>query len=310
MSEKTKQFFYKLWPWLVITFGAVLSAGGYVVFILPMKMIEGGVTGLGIIAQQLTGLPIVGTTSMILTAFVFVIATRLMGKGFGAKSIYAMVLMNVLIDMFLIIKIPIVTGDMLLAAFYGGAIVGLGLGLIYFSGGSTGGADALAQMLWKTKRIPIGRTLILIDILVLGAATLIFIPIEKIMYSLIFIYVEIKVIDMVLNGIQANQRVMIVTNEPEAMKLALFNSLSRGLTVFKGLGGYTEIERSMLTTVLPKKNIPEVRRIIAAVDPKAFVIIHDVDQVYGVGFETLPKALKWQDESHQKLVPETAADGV
>ena len=292
MSEKTKQFFYKLWPWLVITFGAVLSAGGYVVFILPMKMIEGGVTGLGIIAQQLTGLPIVGTTSMILTAFVFVIATRLMGKGFGAKSIYAMVLMNVLIDMFLIIKIPIVTGDMLLAAFYGGAIVGLGLGLIYFSGGSTGGADALAQMLWKTKRIPIGRTLILIDILVLGAATLIFIPIEKIMYSLIFIYVEIKVIDMVLNGIQANQRVMIVTNEPEAMKLALFNSLSRGLTVFKGLGGYTEIERSMLTTVLPKKNIPEVRRIIAAVDPKAFVIIHDVDQVYGVGFETLPKALK------------------
>lgn len=307
MSEEKKVLFDKLWPWLVIICGAVLSAGGYVVFILPMKMVEGGVTGIGIIAQQLTGLPIVGLTSIVITAFVFFIATRYLGKGFGAKSIFAMVLMNMLIDLFLIIKIPRLTDDMLLAAFYGGAIVGLGLGLIYFAGGSTGGADALGQILWKTKRIPIGRTLIVIDVIVLGAATIIFIPLEQIMYSLIFIYVEIKVIDMVLNGIRSNQRVMIITNEAEELKMALFNSLGRGLTVFKGLGGYTDTERTMLTMVLPEKNIPEVRRIISHVDPKAFVIIHDVDQVYGEGFEALPKALKWQDDSHKKIVAETEA---
>jgi len=292
MTQKIKGILPKLRPWLVITVGSILASGGYVVFILPMNMVEGGVTGIGIIAQHLTGLPIVGSTSLVITAVVFVIATRILGKSFGAKSIYATILMNLLIDAFMILKIPKVTDDILLAAFYGGAVVGLGLGLIYHSGASTGGSDATAQILWKLKRIPIGHTLIAVDVVVLGAATAIFIPLEQIMYSMIFIYVEIKVIDMVLNGIRANQRVMIVTDYPEEMKLALFNSLSRGLTLFKGIGGYSGSERYMLTTVLPKKNVPEVRRIVAAIDEKAFVIIQDIHQVYGEGFESLPNVFK------------------
>ncbi len=296
MISERNDFIGKLWPWLVITFGTILAAGGYVLFVLPMKMVEGGVTGIGIIAQQLTGLPIVGSTALIITAVVFVVATKMLGKSFGAKSIYSMVLMNVLIDTLTIMKIPNVTDDMLLAAFYGGAVVGFGLGVIYHSGASTGGADALAQILWKVKRIRIGTTLLVGDVLVLGAATLLFIPFEQIMYSMIFIWVEIKVIDMVLNGFRANQRVMVVTDEPEAIKIALFNSLSRGLTVFKAIGGYTGTERYMLTTVLPKKNIPEVRRIIAGIDEKAFVIIQDIHQVYGEGFEPLPRTMTSKKE--------------
>jgi uncharacterized membrane-anchored protein YitT (DUF2179 family) len=279
----------KVWPWLMITFGAVISALGYVVFILPLSMIEGGVTGLGIIVQHLTKLPIVGMTSLALTAGVFVIATKKLGKGFGAKSVFATILMNVLIDFFTIVKIKPVTDDILLAAFYGGAIVGLGLGLIYYAGASTGGADALAQLFWRFRRIPIGRTLLVIDIVVLGAATLIFIPLEKIMYSLIFIYIEIQVIDMVLSGFRASQRVMVVTDCPDEIKEAIFERLGRGLTIFKGEGGYTGEERLMLTTVVPKKDIPEVRRIISHHDPDAFVIIQDIHQVYGEGFERLPK---------------------
>jgi uncharacterized membrane-anchored protein YitT (DUF2179 family) len=292
MSEKLHKLLPRLWSWFLITIGCVLAAGGYVVFILPMNMVEGGVTGIGIIAQHLTGLPIVGSTSLVITAFVFVVATKILGKSFGAKSIYATILMNLLIDLFLILKVTKITDDILLAAFYGGAIVGLGLGLIYHSGASTGGSDALGQILWKLKRIPISHTLIVVDIIVLGAATLLFIPLELIMYSLIFIYVEIKVIDMVLNGVRANQRVMIVSDKPEELKVALFNSLSRGLTLFKGIGGYTDTERNMLTTVLPKKHIPRVRRIIASIDDKAFVIIQDIHQVYGEGFEPLPQTYK------------------
>ncbi len=284
---KIKKLQARAWQWVTITVGAVLAAGGYVVFILPMNMVEGGVTGIGIIAQHLTGLPIVGTTSLIITAGVFAIGMRLMGKSFGARSIYAMILMNALIDFFSIVKIPRVTDDILLAAFYGGAIVGLGLGLIYFSGASTGGGDALAQILWKLKKIPLSRTMIIIDAFVLGAATLIFIPLEQIMYSLIFIFVEIKAIDMVLTGGQASQRVMIVTGEPGKIKEAILDSLNRGMTIFKGTGAYTGADRYMLTTVVPKNLVPEVRRIIAANDEGAFVIIQDVNQVYGEGFESL-----------------------
>jgi uncharacterized membrane-anchored protein YitT (DUF2179 family) len=290
MPLKIKSMLAKVWPWFVITAGSVLAAGGYVIFILPMNMVEGGVTGIGIIARHLTGLPIVGITSLVITAFVFIIAFKILGKGFGAKSIYATILMNVLIDLLLILKIDKITDDMLLAAFYGGAVVGLGLGLIYFAGASTGGADAVGQILWKLKKITIGRTLIVIDVFVLGAATLLFIPLEQVMYSMIFIYIEVKVIDMVLNGIRANQRVMIVTDDPDTMKKAIFDSLRRGLTIFTGTGGYSGHERYMLTSVLPKKNIPELRRIVASVDEKAFVIIQDIHQVYGEGFEELPQA--------------------
>lgn len=286
---KIKAFVSKIWPWVSITVGSVLAALGYVVFVLPMNMVEGGTTGIGIIAQHLTGLPIVGTTSLVITAVVFVIATKILGKGFGARSIYATILLSVLIDLFLILKIKPITDDMLLAAFYGGAVVGLGLGMIYFAGASTGGSDATGQVLWKLKKIPISRTLLVVDIFVLGAATLMFVGLERIMYSMIFIFIEIKVIDMVLNGIQSSQRVMVVTDEPEIIKAAILDKLNRGITLFKGEGGYSGTERYVLTTVLPKKDIPEVRRIIAASDNKAFVIIQDIHQVYGEGFEPLPK---------------------
>lgn len=300
MGKKLNEHKERLWPWLMITFGSIISALGYVVFILPLSMIEGGVTGIGIIAQNLTGLPIVGSTSLALTAVVFVVATKKLGKGFGAKSIFATILMNVLIDFFTIIKITPVTNDILLAAFYGGAIVGLGLGLIYYAGASTGGSDGLAQVLWRLHRIPIGRTLLVIDILVLGAATLIFIPLEKIMYSLIFIYIEVQVIDMVINGFRASQRVMVVTDKPDEIKEAIFERLSRGLTIFKGVGGYTGEDRIMLTTVVPRKDIPEIRRIISSHDHDAFVIIHDIHQVYGEGFEHLPRRRPESKSGDQK----------
>lgn len=306
-SNSIKNILSRIWPWILITVGSILSALGYVIFILPQKMVEGGVTGIGIIAQRLTGLPIVGLTSIVLTAFVFIVATRILGKSFGARSIYAMLLMNSLIDFFQLLRVSkLVTlpNDMLLVALYGGVIVGIGLGLIYFSGASTGGADALAQILWRTKRISISKTLVIIDMIVLGTATLVFISIGQIMYSLIFIFVEIKVIDMVMEGIQASQRVMIITDEPEKIKSAILDNLNRGMTIFKGIGAYTGVDRYMLTTVVPRKHIPEVRRLIAANDEKAFVIIQDVCQVYGEGFEPLPRNYLFKLKKQEQVISE------
>ena len=191
MGEKFLKLKKIWWPWILITIGSIISAAGYVIFILPMDMVEGGVTGIGIIIKHLTGLPIVGLSSLAITAVVFFFAIRILGKGFGAKSIYATILMNTLIDLFSLMNFNFNLGpaDILLAAFYGGASVGLGLGLIYFAGASTGGADGLGQILRKLKKIPMGRTLIIIDVFVLAAAAIIFIPIKNIMYSMIFIYI-------------------------------------------------------------------------------------------------------------------------
>lgn len=300
MRLNKKLFFHNIWPWILITFGAILSAAGYVIFILPRHMVEGGVTGIGIVVKHITGLPIVGTTALVITGFVFIIAFKILGKGFGAKSIYATILMNIALDIFLIVKIPTAPGDNLLAAIYGGGIVGFGLGLIYISGASTGGSDAIAQILWKLKKIPIGKTLIVIDIFVLGTASIIFIPFESIMYSMIFIFVEIKVIDMVLNGINASQRIMILTDKPDEMKEVILSSLNRGITIFKGIGAYSGKEKLVLTSVVPKKKIPVIRRIIASIDERAFVIVQDVHQVYGEGFEPLPEKYRIKKELKSK----------
>ncbi len=294
MSLIKEELNKKIWPWLMITAGSVLSAFGYVVFILPFDMVEGGTTGIGIIVRHLTGKPIVGLTAMMITAFVYIFGIKILGKGFGAKSIYATILVNSLIDILTILDISIglEKSDILLAAFYGGASVGIGMGMIYFAGASTGGSDALGQILWKLKRIPITTTISVIDVFVLTIATIIFIPLKNVMYSIIFIFIAVKSIDMVLNGLRANQRVMIVTDNPDNMKIEIFSSLKRGLTIFQATGGYSGKERYMLTSVVPKKNIPELRRIIAVTDPKAFVIIQDIHQVYGEGFEPLPSSIK------------------
>lgn len=290
MSGKKPKIHHEVKTWVYITLGAIISSLGYVLFILPMNMVEGGVTGLGIILKKVTGLPIVGISSLAITALIFIVAFKILGRGFGAKSIYAAIISNLLIDVFLWLKLPQITDDILLAAFYGGAIVGFGLGLIYFSGASTGGADATAQVLWKINNTPIGRTLITIDVFVLGLATAIFIPLEQIMYSLIFIFIEVRVIDMVLNGVRANQRILIISDKPKKISEIILTKMNRGLTMFQGVGGFTGQKRIMLTSVVPKKEIPEIRRIISSLDPKAFVIIQDIHQVYGEGFEPLPKA--------------------
>jgi uncharacterized membrane-anchored protein YitT (DUF2179 family) len=292
MSAQKIEMHREIKTWIYITFGSVVSALGYVLFILPMNMVEGGVTGLGIIMKNITGLPIVGTTSLIITAFIFVIAFKILGRSFGAKSIYAAIISNILIDLFMLLKLPQITDDILLAAFYGGAIVGFGLGIIYYSGASTGGADATAQILWKLHNIPLGKTLIVIDLFVLSLATIVFIPLEQIMYSLVFIFIEIKVIDMVLNGIKANQRILIITDKPKKISDFILTKMNRGLTLFQGVGGFTGENKIMLTSVVPKKEIPEIRRIVSSIDTKAFVIIQDIYQVYGEGFDPLPKSKK------------------
>lgn len=292
MPKKKIKVHREVKTWFFITFGAIISSLGYVLFILPMNMVEGGVTGIGIILKKITGLPIVGISSLMLTSVIFIIAFKILGRGFGAKSIYAAIISNLLIDVFMWLKLPQITDDILLAAFYGGAIVGCGLGLIYYSGASTGGADATAQILWKLHNTPIGRTLITIDIFVLSLATLIFIPLEQIMYSLIFIFIEVRVIDMVLNGVRANQRILIISDKPKKICDLILTKMNRGLTAFEGVGGYTGKKRVMLTSVVPKKEIPEIRRIIASIDTKAFVIIQDIHQVYGEGFDPLPKSQK------------------
>ncbi|PID29468.1 MAG: hypothetical protein CR982_02600 [Candidatus Cloacimonadota bacterium] len=288
----------KIWPWVVITFGCMLSAFGYTVFVTPMHFYEGGVIGIAYLMNYIFDLPL-GITNMAITFVIFLVGTKLLGKGFGVRSIYAVTIFGFLLDGFQYLHdtyFPyVLSDDKLINSFYGGILIGIGMGLVFFHGACTGGSDAFAQIMRWIKRIPIGKTLITVDMIVLSLATIwayktdSIAGLETIMYTFIFIFIQIKTVDVVLNGFNASQRIIITTDKPDELKEAIFKSLHRGITTFQGTGGYTGVNRPVLTTVLPKKHMQEVVNIVSEIDDRAFMVIHDVSQVYGFGFEELPK---------------------
>lgn len=279
--------FKTLFPYIAITIGATLASAGYVFLIFPLNLFEGGITGVGLLANKTFGVPI-GTTGLIITLFIYVIATKILGKSFGVKSIYATVLVFGFIDLFPLIYSGKVTNDVLLASFYGALLTGTGMGIVFSFGASTGGSDAIAQIMKKLYCIPIGRSLIAVDFIVLSVATF-YVGVEKIMYSFLFIFIQIKVVDTILNGLEANQKITIITSETEKVKAALLGRLERGITIYKATGAYTDEEKSSLITVVSKKQTPVIKRIVSEIDAKVFVIIEDVHQVYGEGFQKLRK---------------------
>lgn len=300
-----------LTSWLLVTFGTLLSAAGYVIFILPLNLFEGGVTGLGIIFAKLLGklfadgrmLPITGVTSWVLTLIIFAVAIKILGRSFGAKSVYATTLLYFSMDIFLwllqcmgydkSIKLIFAT-DLLVAAIYGALLIGVGMAIIFNEGAATGGGDAFCQIMRKKFHIPVGRTMLVTDSLVLFLGFFTFesriVGFKTIMYSFIYIFICVLVLDTVLNGFRANQLVVINTDKPEDLKKAIYDYISRGITEYQAVGGFSGKKRTILEMVISKKQVPSLRRIISELDSTAFVIVQNTEQVYGLGFDDLPKA--------------------
>ncbi|HQB81864.1 MAG TPA: YitT family protein [Candidatus Rifleibacterium sp.] len=296
--------------WLWITLGTLLSSFGYVLFILPLNLFEGGVTGLGIIVAKFLGslfadgrmLPVVGMVSWTLTIIIFAASIRVLGKAFGAKSVYSTSLLYFSMDILLWylqsrgydIKIrQLLDQELLVASIYGALAIGTGMAIVFNEGAATGGADALAQVVRKLRHIPVGKTLLATDTIVLTIGFFTFsdamVGFRTMMYSFIFIFIQARTLDAVLNGFRANQLVMIITSRPDAIKELIFTELSRGVTEYKSYGGFSGVEKTTLATVIGRNRVPTLRRLIADADPDSFVVIQDTAQVYGEGFETLPR---------------------
>ncbi|MBU1108506.1 MAG: YitT family protein [Candidatus Riflebacteria bacterium] len=309
MTETTTNSRRELISWLLITFGILLSALGYAIFILPLNLFEGGVTGIGIIVAKLIGNaffagkmpPIVGVIAWILTLALFAVAVRVLGKSFGAKSLYATTLLYFSMDIILWLlqssgyadRIRELLGhELLVAAIYGAILIGAGMAIVFNQGAATGGADALAQMVRKFKHIPVSKTILAIDTVVLFIGFFTFADMmtgfKTMMYSFIFVVIQAKTLDTILNGFSANNLVTIITGKPEEIKQAILAELARGMTVYQGQGGYTGERRTTIYTVVSKRQVPTLRKLVAQADPDSFVIVQATEQVYGNGFEKFP----------------------
>lgn len=274
----------------LMTIGVLLVAWGLDAFLIPNKIAAGGVSGLATVfyhlaQEQGVTLP-VGVQMLVMNIALLVIALRARGWRYAAKTIYGIVLLSVAIDFLAPYVGALASEDLLLAALYGGAVTGLGLGMVFKAGGNTGGSDLVAQLISSKIALGLGQLTLLIDALVTLVAAFVFGP-ELALYGAVAIFVSGGVIDLVLEGLPLNKAAWIVSEHSGRIADAIIHELGRGATALSARGVYSGAQREMIFTVVSRNEISRLKEIVNTVDPTALLIISDVHEAIGEGFKKM-----------------------
>jgi uncharacterized membrane-anchored protein YitT (DUF2179 family) len=258
----------------------------FALFFIPSQIAPGGFSGIATVLHHLFGTP-VGTMNFILCIPLFLMLITKKTLGILIKSVYGTALFSVFTDLTAAHFNALVSDDLFLTSVFGGILLGLGLGIVYRFGGSTGGSDLLAVILQRKIRtgLSVGNLLTIIDITVVACAAFVFASIPLALYAVISIYVSMQMIDLIVEGMNRVKGFYIFSNERELIKTAILEHLNRGVTVFHAEGGYSGEKRDVLFCVVGRSQIGELKSIISAVDPNAFVILVSVSEVFGEGFK-------------------------
>lgn len=271
----------------LITIGSAIGAVGFQFFMFPNAIVSGGLIGIAQIVNRLTGLP-VGAFSIVLNVPLFIIAWKQFGLGFIISSFAGTVLYSVFIDAAAMTNI-VATTDPMLASIIGGVIKGLGLGTIYYVGATTGGVDIVARFL--RRRFPyinFGTLILLMDAVIIAAYAWIFKIYESAMYSLICMFVMSRAVDLVLYGLDNSNICYIVSEHTDDIVSEItLGQLHRGVTLLHAEGAYSHEEKQVIMCVIKRPQIAAIRRMVRAIDPKAFMVVTDAKNVFGKGFDSI-----------------------
>ncbi|MGM9592313.1 MAG: YitT family protein [Oscillospiraceae bacterium] len=267
----------------LVALGSALFAAGFQFFLYPNSIIVGGVSGIAMIINYLTGLP-VGIMTIVLNIPLFIIAWKHFGGKFIISSLVGMLLSSLLVDIMAVINYS-PTDDMLLACLIGGAVKGFGLGIIYYAGATTGGTDIIAKFVrLRFPYINFGTIVLLTDAVIIIAFAMIFDRVEAAMYAVIAMFVVSKVIDLVLYGIDNSSVCYIISENSEQLVKDITDKLHRGVTILSGEGAYSHKDKQVLLCVIKRTQIADIRKIIRNIDENAFFIVSDAKNVFGKGF--------------------------
>lgn len=267
----------------LITVGTAIFAAGFQFFLYPNSIIVGGVSGIAMIINMLTELP-VGVLTIIMNIPLFVLAWRTFGTGFIVSSFVGMLLSSVFIDLFATFNIS-PTSDLLLASIIGGAIKGAGLGIVYYAGATTGGVDIVAKFARrKFPYINFGTIVLIMDFVIIVLFAIIFKKIESAMYAVVSMFIVSKAIDLVLYGIDNSNVCYIISNKSDQLIDEITNTLHRGVTILAGEGAYSHQTKQVLLCVVKRTQISDIRKLIKNIDEDAFFIVTDAKNVFGKGF--------------------------
>lgn len=280
------------WKWIknysLIIIGAFIMASGYVLFITPYKIVPGGVYGISIVLHYILGTP-VGAMALVFDIPLTLIGIKVLGPRFGMKTVVGFLSTALFMDTITYFygTQPLVEGDALLSSIFGGLFIGLGLGLIFKSRATSGGTDIVAMMVSKYTKLPVGQLLIVIDSVIVLLGLFVFGDWKIPLYSLIVIFITGKVVDVILEGMNYDKVLFIVSDKHKEIRDKIVNDLNRGGTFFKGEGMFAGEEKSIAFAVVNRREMTILHDFINSIDPNAFVTVLNANEILGNGFRSL-----------------------
>ena len=280
----------QLIDYVYVTLGSLSLAVGIALFIVPFHFVPGGVIGLSVIVNQLTGFP-VGMVSLAINIPLLLWGIRTLGGHVGLKTMYAMVFNSVLIDFFSeYLHVQPLTHDMLVASVFGGLLVGFGIALIIRGNATSGGTDIIAQILSRHLLVPVGKLFLIVDGLIVLTGVAVFQNLDGVPYAAIIIFVISRTIDYTISGFDNRKAVFIVSEYYVEIRQFILVELDRTGTLIPGRGlFFQDKERNIIFTALSRKELSRLQQFIARTDPNAFLTAINTNEVFGLGFRKIHK---------------------
>ncbi|MEW9669789.1 YitT family protein [Ammoniphilus sp. 3BR4] len=265
---------------IMIILGSGLMGFGINYFNIANNLAEGGVTGITILLKFIFNWD-PGLVNLLINIPLLVLGWRVLGRIALIYTIIGTVSLSFFLSLFGQFRLPL--EDSLLAALYAGVSLGVGLGIVFRFGGTTGGVDIIARLLNKYKGWSIGRTMFVADFFVIGIS-LIYLDLTGAMYTLVAVFIGARVIDFVQEGAYSAKAVTIISDHNEEIAKKIMVEMERGATLLSGKGGWTGIQKNVLYCVVSRQEMIRVKSLVHEIDPYAFIIVNDVHEVLGEGF--------------------------
>ena len=287
MHITKRQVVSELRDYLMITLGLVVFALGFTAFILPEKVVIGGVSGLASLVYFKAGVP-VAITNYGINVVLLILAFRFVGSTFVIRTIFGATVVSLFIGILQpVFTQPFVDNQPFMNILIGALLCGIGVGIAFVHNGSSGGFDIVAAMVSKHTTFTIGTVLRCVDLIIVSSSYLLFQSVEKMLYGYIILLIMTTMCDYVINSIRQAVQFTIISKKWEEIADAINTDANRGCTVIHGTGWYSKQEVTMLMVLCRKAESVTIFRIIKSIDPNAFISQGNVNGVYGVGFDKM-----------------------
>lgn len=277
--------------WAIMTFGLFVNAFAWVAFLIPGKIIGGGLTGVSTLIYYASEnwvfqLP-VSVTFFILNIFLIALAVKILGASFGVKTVYSVIMLSFFMAVLqgVLPAEGIMEKDAFLFAVIGGFLAGAGIGIVFTQGGSTGGTDIIAMIINKYHNVSPGRLILYMDVFIIASSYLVFKELSSVVYGFVTMAVVAWAIDLLISGKQESTQIFIFSKRYEEIANGLHEHVGRGITLLDGQGWYSRDPGKVVLIITRKHEMPYVLRIVKSIDSDAFVSAASVMGTFGKGFE-------------------------